>query len=146
MDIRSFAAEATSTFQLRDANDELMFANGDETKPMRVTVYGPGSKTYAKVQAANHNRMIDRLKSKGKAKATPEEIATEEAERLAKLTKSMENIEYGDLQGEEMFAAIYADISIGFIADQVRVHIGEWGNFSKKPATHSPSTSDNAPG
>lgn len=146
MDIRKFATEPTSTLHLRDAQDEFMYADGDESKPMRVTVYGPGSKVYAKAFAKKNSRLLDRVRSRTKSKASEEELQEEEAEHLASLTKSMENVSYGDLQGQEMFKAIYADLSIGFIADQVRSHIGEWGNFSPKSPTPSPSTSASEPG
>jgi hypothetical protein len=101
---------------------------------MTVTVYGPGSKSYARAQAANQNRMIDKLKRKGKSEQSAEEKAREQAEFLAGCTKEFSaNIEYDALKGEALHKAVYADITIGFIAEQVGKHLAEWSNFTRAP-------------
>lgn len=128
-DIRRYAVEETSVLELRGPDDSPLI--GDDGKPMTVTVYSPGSKAYAKAQAANQNRMIDKLKRKGKTDQTAEEKNREQAEFLAGCTKEFSsNIEYEDLTGEALFKAVYSDVSIGFIAEQVGKHLGEWGNFT----------------
>lgn len=135
MDIRKFAVEPTGRLHLRDANDELMYADGDLSKPMVINGYGPGSKNYANAQAGQQNRMIDKLKSKGKANQTAEQKANEVAEFLADCTVSFENIEHGGLTGRDLSMAVYSDISIGFVAEQFNKWLGDWGNFSKGSAT-----------
>jgi hypothetical protein len=130
VDILKFAVEETSVLELRGADDAPL--RGDDGAPMTVTVYGPGSKPYARAQAARQNRMVDRLKRKGKADQSAEEKAREQAEFLAGCTKEFSaNIEYGGLSGEALHKAVYADARIGFIAEQVGAHLSEWGNFSK---------------
>jgi hypothetical protein len=130
VDIRTFAVEETSILELVGADESPLV--GEDGQRMTVTLYGPGSKPYAKAQAAQSNRMLDRLKKKGRADQGAEEKAREEAEFLAGCTKEFSaNIEYESLKGEALFRAVYADASIGFIAEQVGKHIGEWGNFSK---------------
>jgi hypothetical protein len=144
-DIKKFAVEETGVLELRDAADAPML--GEDGKPMTITLYGPGSKPYAKAQAAQQNRMIDKLKRKGKADQSAEDKAREQAEFLASCTKEFSaNIEYDGLKGEALFKAVYADTSIGFIAEQAGRHLGEWGNFSKPSTTTSASTSAKAPG
>jgi len=145
MDIRKFAVEETGVLELRDAADEPMV--GDDGKPMTITLYGPGSKPYAKAQAAQQNRMIDKLKRKGKSDQTADEKARETAEFLAGCTKEFSpNIEIDGLTGEALFKAVYSDTSIGFVAEQVGRYLGEWGNFSKPSSATSASTSVKAPG
>jgi hypothetical protein len=135
MDIRTFAVEETSVLALLGADDAPLV--GEDGKPMTVTLYGPGSKPYSKAQAAQQNRMIDKLKRKGKSDQSAEEKAREQAEFLAGCTKEFSsNIEYpngngASLTGEALHKAVYADTSIGFIAEQVGKHLGEWGNFTK---------------
>lgn len=144
-DIRKFAVGETGVVNLRGADDEPMIA--DDGKPMTVTVYGPGSKPYARAQAANHNRMIDKLKRKGKTEQTAEDKAREQAEFLAGCTQSFSpNIEYDGLAGDALYKAVYADTSLGFIAEQVGKHIAEWGNFSKPSTLSAASTSAKSPG
>lgn len=136
--IKKFAVEETATLHLKDANDELMYADGqdgepDKTKPMEVVLYGPGSKKYAKIQAANSNRLMTRYKKKGNADQSAEEKTRETADFLVACTKSFNNIDYdgAPLAGEALHLAVYLDISIGFVATQVNTYLGDWANFTK---------------
>lgn len=133
-DIRKFSVSPTGRLHLRDAADELMYT--DDGKEIAVNVYGPGSKQYAKAQAAQQNRMIDKLKRKGQTAQTAEQIAREKAEFLTDVTASFENLEYDALTGDALATAVYSDITIGFIADQTAKYIGDWGNFSNGSATN----------
>jgi hypothetical protein len=144
-DIRRYAVEETGVLELRDASDEPMI--GDDGKPMTITGYGPGSKQYAKAQAAQQNRMIDKLKRKGKTDQSAEDKAREQAEFLAGCTKEFSsNITYDSLTGEALHKAVYSDTSVGFIAEQFGKWLGDWSSFSKPSTTTSASTSDKAPG
>ncbi len=127
MDIKKFAVEPTGRLHLRDAHDELMYT--DDGQAIAVNLYGPGSKQYAKAQAAQQNRIIDKLKRKGKTEQTAEQVAAEKAEFLSDCTAGFENLEYDSLTGDALTHAVYADISIGFISDQVSKFLGEWSNF-----------------
>ena len=134
MDIRKFAVEETSELALLDAADKPLV--DDTGAPVVVTLYGPGSRAYAAAQAAQQNRMIDKLKSKGKSTQTAEEKAREQAEFLAACTASFSpNLEYDGLAGAALYKAVYADTSIGFIAEQVGKFLGDWANFSKGSPT-----------
>lgn len=140
MDIRKFAVEPTARLHLRDAADELMYADGvdgkpDPARPIAVNIYGPGSRQYAKAQAAQQNRMLDKLKRKGKTEQSADQLTAEKAEFLADVTAGFENLEYDALTGDALARAVYADTSIGFIADQVAKWMGDWSNFTKGSAT-----------
>ena len=141
MDIRKFAVEETAVLHLKDANDELMYADGadgkpDTNKPMRIKLYGPGSKKYAKIQAANNNKLFTRLKKKGKEDQSADDKAQESADTLTALTHSFENIGYDELGGEALYKAVYLDTRIGFIATQVNAYLNDWANFTKASATN----------
>ena len=128
-DIRKFAVEETAVLHLRGPDDEPLV--GDDGKPMTITGYSPGSKQYARAQAANQNRMIDKLKRKGKTDQSAEEKAREQAEFFAGCTKEFsDNIEYDGLTGDVLFKAVYADNSIGFIAEQFGKWLGDWNSFT----------------
>lgn len=135
-DIRKFAVEETGVIHLRDGADELMYADDAKKKPMRVTVYSPGSKTFAAAHSRQSNRVMDRLKRKGKTHQSAAEQAEEQAAFLAECTKSFENIEYDKLEGDALFRAVYSDTSIGFVSDQINKYLGDWANFTK-PASKS---------
>jgi hypothetical protein len=132
MDIKKYAVEPTSKLHLRDADDELMYT--DDGEAVTVNLYGPGSKQYARAQAAQNNRLLDKLKRKGKSDQTAEQRAAESSEFLADCTDSFEHLEYDSLTGRDLAIAVYADTSIGFVADQVAKHIGDWSNFTKRSA------------
>ncbi len=123
----------TGVLHLRDAADNLMYADGadgqpDLTKPMRAHLYGPGSKQYAKAQNARQNHNVDLLKRKGKTKESAEEALGEQAEFLAACTQSLENIDDAPFD-------VYSNIKLSFIATQVGVWLNETGNFTKGSQT-----------
>ena len=132
-DIRKFSVTPTGRLHLRDAADELMYT--EDGKEIAVNGYGPGSKQYAKAQAAQQNRMIDKLKRKGQTQQTAEQIAKEKAEFLTDCTASFENLEYDALTGDALAMAVYSDISLGFIADQFARYIGDWSSFNQPSTT-----------
>lgn len=139
-DITSVAVSETSTFQLRDASDNLLFAkagDGEAAKPVNVTVYGPGSKEHARAVAKRSSRHLARLRKKGGGDLSADDIASEGAEFLASITVGFDNLTYKGLTGHEMHKALYTDRSLGFIADQVNEHVGAWENFSKGSETSS---------
>ena len=145
MDIKRFAVDETGVLALRDSGDEPML--GEDGAPMTITLYGPGSKQYARAQAAQQNRMIDKPKRKGKTEQSAEEKVREQAEFLAGCTKEFSaNIEMDALKGEALFKAVYSEPDIGFIAEQVGKHLGDWSNFKRLSPMNSASTSAKAPG
>lgn len=135
MDIRQLAVQETAVLHLRDGADNLLYEGGDLAKPVTITLYSPGSKVYAKASAERNNRIVARLKQRGKADRSADESAQEAAEFLAACTHSFAHIELDDLQGEALYLAVYTDASIGFIAEQAGKYLGEWGNFTKGLAT-----------
>lgn len=135
MDIRKFAVTPTSTLHLRDAADELMYADGDRSRPMQAVLYGPGSKQYKAAQAASSNRMVERMKKKGKADQSPAEQAQQTADFLTACTKSLDNVEFDKLTDEALFLAVYLAPEIGFVAEQINKHILDWANFTTPSLT-----------
>lgn len=139
--LKKYEMVETSVLHLRDAGDNLMYADGpdgepDFTKPMRAHIYGPGSKQYAKAQAANQNRMIDKIKRKGKADQTAEQKIKEQADFLADCTQSLENIEgESGATGQELFLEIYTNLKLSFIPAQIATFINETGNFTSGSTT-----------
>lgn len=135
--LKKFALVATIAHQLRDGNDELMYADGadglpDETKPMMVHVYGPGTKLFAKARAAQSNRTMDRYKKKGKSDISAEDQTKETAEFLASVTDRFENITVDDLVDKALFVAVYSDLELCFIPAQIDKLLSDTANFTKE--------------
>lgn len=130
MDIRKFAVEETFLVVLYGVDDEPLV--GDDGQPMTVTVYGPGSKPFARAYAAQQNRLVRQYQRKGKADQSAEEKAREQTEFLVACTKEFSaNIEYEGLAGEALFKAVYSDIKLGFITEKVSKEVVNWANFTK---------------
>jgi hypothetical protein len=131
-DITSVAASETSVLELVSAADEpLLDADG---KPLTITLYGPGTTQFARASQRRQNKLLDRLKKKGKADLSPDEQTAEQADFLASVTVSFNGWTYppaGKATGAELFKAAYKDRAIGFIADQVTAFVGDWANFTK---------------
>ncbi len=130
-DITKLAATDTSTVELVGGDDAPL--HDDKGKRLSVTVYGPGSKPYSKAQARRNNKLVARLKKKGKEDMSAEEQADDNAEFLAACTVSFNGWEYPEAAklGEfHHFKAAYSDPALGFIRDQVAEHINDWGNFT----------------
>jgi len=132
----------TGVLHLKDAEDALMYADGadgkpDLTKPMRIRLYGPGSKQYARALNERQNHNVDLLKRKGKTKESAEEAARTNAEFLAGCTQGFENIESDSgTTGEALWMETYTDQGLSFIRDQVAAFLNETSNFST-PSTKS---------
>lgn len=136
-DITKTAVEETAVLELTDANDAPML--DDKKKPLSITLYGPGSEDFAKAEAKRQNRLLERLKRKGKTDLSPEEQRAEQAEFLASITISFDGFEYppaGQAKGKDLFRALYNDRSVGFITDQVQRFVGDWANFIGKSGTN----------
>jgi hypothetical protein len=136
--IKKKAVAATSFLHLKDADDLPMNTeptDGSEPQPVGVTVYGPGSKEFQAAQTKVNNRAIARLQKRGKIEQSPEGKLKEQAEYLADITASFQNLDYDGKTGRELALAVYSDPSIGFVADQVAEHVKEWGNFSQTSST-----------
>lgn len=142
-DITSKKVVETGLVLLNDAEEVPLIGEGGQQ--CAIEVYGPGSAEYARAEAKRSNKAVDRLKRKGKAKASAEEQRAEAADFLADITIGLKNFSYppaGEATGREMFRQIYMDRSIGFIADQVQAYVGDWGNFTARSATNSSSSSE----
>jgi hypothetical protein len=135
-DITKVATSDTSLLHLRGPEDELLF--DADKNPVQVELYGPGSRPYVQAQTKRANRSVQRLQKKGKFEMSSDEQITEQAEFLTAITARFINLSYppaGDAQGSDLAKAVYSDPKIGFIAEQVSKHAGEWGNFTSSSAT-----------
>lgn len=131
-DITTQAVSDTTPIHIKGANGEHLYT--PDRKPVRIVIYGPGSNQYAAIEARQTNRAVKRMQDNdGKVSiASPEQRSAEQAEDLAELTVSFENLGYPpakDKQGKELFQALYADPKLGFIPQQLLKAVRDWGNF-----------------
>ncbi|MBL9070263.1 MAG: hypothetical protein JNM03_09760 [Sphingopyxis sp.] len=98
---------------------------------MRIIMHGPGSRAAGTVKSRRTARTLKRInENEGKiTAATSEEALVENAEDLATLTISFENLSHGDLTGEQLFLAVYSDPELGYITAQAERHFNDWGKY-----------------
>mgnify|MGYP006864742374 CR=1 FL=1 len=142
LDITTKAVANTAPIHLKDAEgNHMYFGEGEARKPVQIVLYGPGSPQYAEVEARQTNRAVKRMQDNdGKiAVASPEQRDAEQAEDLAAVTVAFVGFTYppaGEAKGAELFRALYADKSLGFITKQVLKAVGDWGKVkSASPAS-----------
>jgi hypothetical protein len=145
MKLSALRAEATAFLHLRDLDDVLLYEKkldtqdgvevevDDETKPVGLTMYGPGTKVYAKASQAKQNKIFDRMKKKGKFEMTAEETLEENATFLAACTKELHFLEPDAEAGVDPTKAVYMDQATN-VAEQAAKFVADWANF-KKPST-----------
>lgn len=135
-DISTLAVEETTDITLINpgTGEPLL---GDGGKACTVTVYGPGSRTFAAAQSAASARLIKRLQAKGRAATpTPEEDEGARAAFLTAITKSLNGFSYGkDLEPAQAIRALYEDRAMGWVTEQVNTGAGDWSNFTKTSST-----------
>lgn len=141
LDIATMAVANTAALHLKNAHGEYMYTGtGDDRRKVEIVVYGPGSPQYAEVEARQTARTVKRMQENdGKISVAPPEVrAAEQAEDLATITAEFRNFNYSkaaDAAGVELFCAVYADKSLGFIPPQVLKFLEGWGNFKVASAT-----------
>ena len=134
--IKTLAIAALSTMPVRDAAGEPQLDAAGQ--PITITLYGPGSKQHQKAKHAaeerNNTRVLSRMQGRAGDKQSAADKAAENAEFLAACTVSFNGFGCGDLTGHELFKAVYADLEVGHIADDVMKFLAERANFLKVPA------------
>ena len=133
--IRSLAIQLTGVMAVRNASGEAQYdADG---KPVTITLHSPASKAYQRAKHAaderNNTRAFGRLQGKSEAKPSSEDRVSEQAEFLAACTVSLDGFEVDGGAGHEAYKALYADLELGHIADDVAKFLAERSNFLKLP-------------
>ncbi|ABD25105.1 hypothetical protein Saro_0658 [Novosphingobium aromaticivorans DSM 12444] len=133
-DITRRRALETATIDLKNGDDSPL--TDDDGKVLSVTVHGPGSKVWRQASAEINRRKAERLqKAGGKLAASLDSAKEDQVEFLSRVTISFNGWEYpGTGNDREMFAAAYADDSLGFIRDHVHAEVHSWEAFTKGSA------------
>ncbi len=135
MDLQTLAVLDTAFLHLRNVDGEHLTEAGT---PVGITLYGPGTKTYAQALARKQARTVERMRRQGKPTSPAvdaEEEADDNATFLADVTVNFQQIEYLGLRGYELYKAVYASQPLGFIAEQTTRFLSSWANFKPASAT-----------
>jgi hypothetical protein len=134
-----FAVTETASLHLKDATGNLMFRPGPvgedgkpQQLPVKISVYGPGTRQHAQAKAKNATNSFRRLRKKGNVEISADEQNAERAEFLCAITAGFENVELEGKSESEFATALYTDRKLGFIAEQVEEFQQDWENFSPR--------------
>lgn len=137
--LSKYELQDVAVLHLKDGGDRPMYADGadgrpDLSKPVRVWVYGPGSKQFEQAQAERSNRLTEMLQKPGDKTAEAARIG---AEYLASLTKEWENAADDPAKsGRELSLEIYGNRRLPHVRDQVAGFAVQTANFTT-PSTAS---------
>lgn len=133
-DFSAYFLEDESTVDITLPNGEpMLYPPTGDGKPVTVVVYGPSTKQYAaakdKLEKVATQRVMSAIGRQGKKQ--PESDADEaNTAYLVAVTKRIDNFPFPGGP-----AAVYADKRLQYMADQVRAHLADLGNFFKPSLT-----------
>lgn len=129
-DLRTLSIGETANMPVRDATGDPQF--DADNQPITITLYGPGTKKFQRAKHAleerKNARTFARMQGNGDKQSADDKIQ-ERAEFLASVTVSINGASVGDKTGHEAFKALYADITLGHIADDADKFLADRGNF-----------------
>lgn len=139
--MNKYEALETYVCELLEMDDEPML--GEDKKPVTVTLYGPGSKTYLNASRDNSNATFKKLARKGKFETTAEETERNHLELMIKCTKEVSSNfaacfpEFTDgLTGADMLRSVYSAPTLRYILERLTEQQKNWANFKPKPTTN----------
>ena len=124
----SFFLSETSRIEIDLPNGEPMLFEG---KQVAVNIHGPATDVFVKAKDAMDKEAQKRVfRSMGaKLKKGDDEDKDADAKFLAAITDNIENFPFPGGAG-----AIYRELRLKYVADQVRGHLSDLGNFFGKPS------------
>jgi len=136
MSLKSHALSETATLHLKDASGEFMYADDAMKLPVTLTLYGEASKQYHVASRKFRDLVIDKKKGFQIKDLPDEEYRKIRADFLSKCVADSKNFELDGQKGEELYRAVFSDISFVFIVTQVEEFIKANENFTGKPLTN----------
>lgn len=137
MDIKNTAIASSAEFHVRDAAGDPLYENGDK---VTITVMSPGTKEFQRAKHAaeerSSERVMSRMQGKPDGKQSAEEKNAERAEFLAAVCVGSKNMTYNGqaVSSAEQFKAMYEDLEIGHVVEDLEKFITNRANF-KKPSS-----------
>lgn len=128
MELGSLLINDTYTLQLRHpATQELLFEEGDENKPVTITLYSTSSKP--------HRQALEKIvKRNAQNKGTSKSLATireESTELLVACSVGSTYLKFNgeDVNSPEAFAAVYREPNLSWVREQVDAALSDTANF-----------------
>lgn len=120
-DVAQFELEDFATLEILNKKGDPMLVGG---KPVTFDIYGPGSSQAVAWENKQNRDMMNRAVAAARGKAKDVDVRKEMAEKLAAVTKAVNNF---PVDGGAL--AIYQNAKLSFIADQVARFHADTANF-----------------
>lgn len=141
-DVSQYELADTATLTVQNARGDDDLIGADKTNPVRIALYGSGSRQMVKAlhKAGQQAQLRMQALFRGKVDKRAPEVADQElVEKLVACTASIENFPIPA-------ADLYANHKLGYITRQVIKFLEDDANFSPASTNSSASTSDRTPG
>lgn len=126
-DLSKYELEETAVLTVQNARGDDDLIGADGVNPVRITLYGGGSRQMVKALHKAGQKAQLRLQQlvRGKVDKRAAEVADEEmVEKLVTCTKQIENFPVDP-------SALYANTKLGYITKQVIKFLDDDANFAK---------------
>ena len=127
-DISTLASKDSTELHLRHpVTEELLYADEAKEKPVKIILWGTGSKAYRQAINAMQNRQLKR----GKKQATAEVMREESVELLVACSQKAVNMlfEGQELNTPEAFRKMYSNDAYSWAKEQIDAALSDSGNF-----------------
>lgn len=124
-DFSAYFLQDTSTVLIKLPNGQPMAHQG---QPVAVVVYGPSTERFSAAKDALDREATKTLMQSMGASASSKDGAAKDADArfLSAVTERIDNFPFPGGP-----AAVYREPRLKYLADQVRAHLGDLGNFFK---------------
>lgn len=125
--------EELATMELRHpvSDEVIMHGEGDEQRPMTITIYGTDSQHVRNVQRAQQDRRLQKAQRMGRVNATAEAIEASTLEILAKSIKDWDITVHDEQPDYSQNAAIALLKEFPWIREQVDNFMSDRANFTR---------------
>lgn len=135
INLSNIRAQDTALIELTNGDGAALI--DDAGHIASITIHGPGSKQWQQADAERNRSRAERMsKNRRNTAAVMDGMLDDEITFLTNITVSLNNIDYdGEFtDAKDMARAIYSDVGLGFIRDQISSQASDWSVFTKGSA------------
>lgn len=131
MSLKKYSLAETSTLHIQTPDGDLMYMDDAQKKPVRLHLFGVGSKQYQNAERKRQDALANKFKRYKNKTIPSEELEELRVDFLVRCVSGSENFELDGQKDDELYRAVFSDRSLVFITEQVERFISDQANFMK---------------